>query len=202
MDTTNETIERRRVTAILLAAGQSTRMGDFKQLMPFRGRTIVEASVETLLASSVDDLLVVVGHRADEVAAALSRLGVRTVRNPDFADGMASSVKAGVRAAGTDTDGLMIALGDQPHVPVEVHDAVLAAFRSSSAPIVAPTIAGDSGHPIVFDISLRDEMLGFDPAQGLRAVTYAHRTEILRVPVDTVAILDDIDTRDDYDRIK
>lgn len=192
----------RRVVAVLLAAGTSSRMGELKQLMPYRGRTIVEACVETLLASAVDEVLVVVGHRADEVAAAVSRFAVRVVRNDDYLEGMSSSVAAGVRAAPEGADAVMICLCDQPHVPVTVFDAVLAAYRERDAAIVVPTIAGDTGHPVVFDLSLRDEILAADPSRGLRAVTYAHRADTLRVPVDSVAVLDDIDTPDDYERLQ
>jgi molybdenum cofactor cytidylyltransferase len=177
-------------------------MGKFKQLMPYRGRTFVEACVETLLASTADDVVVVVGHRAGEVAAAIARFPVRTAVNAEFAAGMSSSVKAGVRAIPEGAaDGLMIALCDQPHVPVAVFDAVLDAYRLTGARIVVPTIAGDSGHPVVFDLSLRDEILSVDPSQGLRAVTYAYRGERLRVPVDTLSVIDDIDTPEDYERL-
>ena len=192
----------RRVAAIVLAAGTSSRMGDFKQLLPFGSKTIVETTVETAVASSADEVVVVVGHRADDVAAAVARLGVRVVRNDAYLDGMSSSIKAGVRAVGDEVDAVMICLGDQPHVPVAVFDAVLDAYRASGAPVVVPTIAGDTGHPVVFDHSLRDEMLAVDSSQGMRSVTYAHRSETLRVPVDTVAVLDDIDTPDDYERLR
>jgi molybdenum cofactor cytidylyltransferase len=192
----------RRVTAVLLAAGLSTRMnGEFKQLMPYRGRTIVEACVETLLASTVDETLVVLGHRADEVAATISRFAVRTVQNPDYEAGMSTSVVAGLRAVGVESDAMMVALVDQPHLPVAVFDAVLDAYRDTGARIVVPTIAGDTGHPVIFDLSLRDEILAVDPTKGLRAVTYAHRADSLRVAVDSVGILDDIDTPDDYERL-
>lgn len=190
-----------KVTAILLAAGLSTRMGDFKQLLPFRGKTIVETCVDTILASTADNLVVVVGHRATEVEATLSGSPLRIVCNDDYALGMSTSVVAGVRAAG-DADAVLVCLCDQPQLPVAVFDAVLDAYRRTRAPIVVPSIAGDTGHPVVFDMSLRDEILGVDPSQGLRSVTYAHRGEVLRVPVDTVGVLDDIDTPDDYDRLK
>jgi molybdenum cofactor cytidylyltransferase len=193
--------ERKRVVAVLLAAGTSSRMGDFKQLMPYRGRTIVEACVETLLETSADETVVVVGHRGDEVAAAVARHPVRVVQNDAYLDGMSTSAKAGVRAA-EGADAVMISLCDQPHIPARVFDAVLEAYRATGARVVVPAFAGDTGHPVVFDLSLRDEMLAVDGAQGLRSVTYAHRDEVLRVPVDTVGILDDIDTPDDYDRLK
>jgi molybdenum cofactor cytidylyltransferase len=197
-----ETNPTRRVTAVLLAAGLSSRMGDFKQLMPYRGGTIVESCVETILASPVDDVVVVVGHRADEVEAAVSRFPVRVLRNSDYALGMSTSAVAGVRAA-EGADAVMICLADQPQIPAAVFEAVLAAYRASGARIVVPTIAGDTGHPVVFDLSLRDEILAVDPsAGGLRTVTYAHRGEVLRVPVDTVSVLDDIDTPDDYERLR
>jgi CTP:molybdopterin cytidylyltransferase MocA len=192
----------RRITAVLLAAGLSTRMnGGFKQLMPYRGRTIVEACLETLLASTADDAVVVLGHRADEVAAAVSRFRVRTTLNPDYERGMSTSVVAGLRAIGPDSDAMMVALVDQPHLPVAVFDAVLDRYRDTGARVVVPTIAGDTGHPVIFDLSLRDEILAVDPAKGLRSVTYAHRLETLRVPVDAVGVLDDIDTPEDYERL-
>ena len=192
----------RRVTAILLAAGVSSRMGDFKQLMPFRGRTFVETCVETLLASTADEVLVVLGHRAGDVAAAIARFPARTIVNEEYRQGMASSVKAGVRAVAEGTaEGVLIALCDQPHVPVRVVNAVIEAYRASRALIVVPAIAGDSGHPVIFDLSLRDEILAVDPSEGLRAVTYTHRGERVRVPVDTLSVIDDIDMPDDYSRI-
>jgi len=192
----------RRVAAVLLAAGTSSRMHEFKQLLPFRGRTIVEACVETLLATTADEVVVVVGHRGDEVAAVLARFPVSIVRNDAYLEGMSSSVAAGVVAARGNADAVMICLCDQPHVPKSVFDAVLDAYRASVAPIVVPTIAGDTGHPVIFDLSLADEMLGVDPAHGLRAVTYAHRAETLRVPVDSVGVLDDMDTQEDYERLR
>jgi len=192
----------KRVTAILLAAGASTRMNAFKQLLPFGDRTIVEACVARILTTSIEETIVVVGHRADDVAAAVSGLSVRVVRNDAYATGMASSVKAGVAAARATADAVMICLCDQPHVPSAVYKAVLDTYRRTGALIVVPTIAGDTGHPVVFDMSLVDEILAVDPTTGLRAVTYAHRADTIRVPVDSVAILDDMDTPDDYERLK
>jgi molybdenum cofactor cytidylyltransferase len=193
---------RRRVAAVLLAAGTSTRLAGFKQLMSYRGRTFVEACVEALLASGADETLVVLGHRAEEVASAVARFQVRTVVNGDYLDGMASSVKAGVRAVPEGSaEGVMIALCDQPHVPPAVHRAVVEAYRRTGAAIVVPTVAGDTGHPVVFDLSLRDEILAVDPSEGLRAVTYAHRGDRLLVAVDSLSVIDDIDTPDDYARL-
>lgn len=196
-----ETPRPRRVVAVLLAGGLSTRMGDFKQLMPFRGRTIVETCVETLLASSVDDVLVVTGHRSDDVEQVLAPYRVRIVRNPAYADGMSTSVIAGVRSLDPG-DAVMICLCDQPHLPREVFDAVLAAYRTSEASIVVPTIAGDTGHPVIFDASLRNAILDVEASVGLRSVTYANRGRTLRVPVDALGVLDDIDTQEDYERLR
>lgn len=191
----------RRVAAVLLAGGLSTRMGEFKQLMPFRGRTIVEACVETLLSTSADDVVVVTGFRAEDVAKALARYPVRLVHNPAYADGMSTSVIAGVRALDPD-DAIMVCLCDQPHLPPDVFDAVLEAYREGDAAVVVPTIAGDTGHPVVFDPSLRGAMLDVEASVGLRSVTYANRDRTLRVPVDVVGVLDDIDTQEDYERLR
>lgn len=191
----------RRVAAILLAGGRSTRMGDFKQCMHFRGTTIVEACVRTLLATSVDDVVVVTGHRASDVAACLSPYGVRLVHNSAYADGMSTSVLAGVCAIEPE-DAMMICLCDQPHLPPEVFETVIGAYRSNGAAIVMPAIAGDTGHPVIFAPSLRSEILAVDPSVGLRSVTYANRSRTLRVPVDSLGVLDDIDTQEDYERLR
>lgn len=192
---------RRRVASVLLAGGLSSRMRDFKQLMPFRGRTIVESCIETLLATSADDIVVVTGHRADEVERVVAAYRVRIVRNTAYADGMATSVLAGVRSLDPD-DAIMICLCDQPHVSREVHESVIQAYRETGAAIVVPTIAGDTGHPVIFDASLRDAILKMDVSAGLRSVTYANRERVLRVPVDSIGVLDDIDTQEDYERLR
>jgi molybdenum cofactor cytidylyltransferase len=85
---------------------------------------------------------------------------------------------------------------------VAIFDAVIDAYRATRGVIVVPQIAGDTGHPAIFDLRLRDEILGLDEAQGLRSVTYAHRAEIVRVAVDDVGVLDDMDTPDDYARLR
>lgn len=192
---------RRRVAAVLLAGGRSTRMGDFKQCMPFRGTTIVEACVRTLLSTSADEVVVVTGHRAEDVERLLVPYSVRIVHNSAYADGMATSVIAGARAIRTD-DAIMICLCDQPHVPAKIFDAILDAYRTTGAAIVMPTIAGDTGHPVIFDVSLRAEILDVDPSVGLRSVTYTNRERTLRVPVDALGVLDDIDTQEDYERLR
>jgi molybdenum cofactor cytidylyltransferase len=201
MNRMTDTFPRRRVVAVLLAGGLSSRMGDFKQLMPFGRKTIVETCVETLQSSSVDDVVVVTGHRSDDVERVLAPYQVRIVRNTAYADGMSTSVIAGVRALDPG-DAVMVCLCDQPHLPRDVFEAVLGAYRSSEAAIVVPTIAGDTGHPVIFDASLRDAILDVDPSVGLRSVTYANRDRTLRVPVDALGVLDDIDTQEDYERLR
>ena len=196
-----ENTHPRRVAAVLLAGGLSSRMGAFKQLLPFRDRTIVEACLETLLSTSTDEIVVVTGHRAEDVVRTLAPYPVRFVSNPAYADGMSTSVMAGVQALEPERS-VMICLCDQPHLPREVFEAVLGAYRESGAAIVVPTIAGDTGHPVIFDASLRPEILGIDVTVGLRSVTYANRGRTLRVPVDALGVLDDIDTQEDYERLR
>jgi len=198
----SDTATRPRVAAVLLAAGTSTRMGAFKQLLPYRGSTIVQTCVQTLRASSADAVFVVVGHRSDEVRRVLVDEPVTIVDNTEYLDGMSSSVKAGMLAVGDSFDAVMICLCDQPHLAVSVIDAVLDAYRRSRRPIVVPQYAGDTGHPAIFDLSLRAEILAVDPTTGLRSVTYDHRADTLRVPVDTVGVLDDMDTTEDYERLR
>src|SRR5689334_14594664 len=101
-----------RVTAIVLAAGESRRMGTLKPLLPYGSGTVIQAVVRSLKASPVDRVLVVLGHRADEIAASLAGEGVEIVLNPDYRDGMLTSVQSGAAAAPADMEWLVIALGD------------------------------------------------------------------------------------------
>src|SRR5688572_19178404 len=103
-----------RVSAIVLAAGESRRMGKLKPLLPYGSVTVIQAVVRSLRASPIDAVIVVLGHRSEEIAAALSEEGVETCLNPRYREGMLTSVQVGIAAASPDTEWLAIALGDQP----------------------------------------------------------------------------------------
>jgi molybdenum cofactor cytidylyltransferase len=186
------------ISAILLAAGESRRMGDFKQLLPLRGKTFVECCVDQLLATSLDEVIVVTGHRHLEVQQALAGRPVRFAFNPDYQSGMSSSILCGVRALNDSTSAILIALADQPQIQASLISKVIAAYQTERPLLVVPVYADRRGHPIILDARLRDEILALDPAQGLRQVVQAHKDQALFLELMNDAILLDFDYPQDY----
>ncbi|MEK6302245.1 MAG: nucleotidyltransferase family protein [Acidobacteriota bacterium] len=190
------------VSAIVLAAGESRRMGNFKQLLTLGGKTFVECCVDNLLASKAGEVVVVTGHREADVRAALAGRPVRFANNHEFREGMASSVKAGISALPDDAGACLIALVDQPEIGIEVFNLVIDTYLKESPLIVLPTYGGKRGHPILLDLKLKDEILQMDPGLGLRQVVNSHRNETRFVEVPTETVLLDFDTPEDYQRAK
>jgi molybdenum cofactor cytidylyltransferase len=186
--------------AIVLAAGESRRMGTPKQLLPFGGKTILLTVVDRLLSSRADGVLVVLGCRAEEVRATLGDRPVRTLFNPDYARGMLTSVQAGVAALPPEATAALICLGDQPSVDPGVVDRVIEAQRRTGKGIVIPTFNGRRGHPALVGLRYRDEILALAGEPGLKAVMRGHPQDTVEVEVHRPEILDDIDTPEDYQK--
>jgi molybdenum cofactor cytidylyltransferase len=186
------------LSAILLAAGQSRRMGAFKPLLPFGGRTVVEACVDNLSAAGVEEIVVVVGHRGAEVRAQLAQRRVRFALNEEVGSEMAASIARGVEELSAEARAVLIALGDQPAVTPEIIGRVLAAHRQTGARLCVPEYEGRGGHPVFVDLAYRAELLSLDPARGLRALFERHRDEVRRVHVVSPYVRRDMDTWADY----
>jgi molybdenum cofactor cytidylyltransferase len=189
------------IAAVLLAAGESRRMGEFKQLLRLGDETFVEHCVDNLLASSVDEVIVVTGHRESEVRRAIGNRHVEIVHNPDYQSGMASSIKRGVKKVRDDADACVISLVDQPRIDTAIIDRLIEVYERDRSLIVIPTYGERSGHPILLDLSLREEILAMDPEIGLRQVVLANSDGITRVPVASKAVLEDCDLPEDYQRL-
>jgi molybdenum cofactor cytidylyltransferase len=187
------------ISAILLAAGLSRRMGDFKQLLQFQGKSFVECCVDNLLASGLDDIVVVTGHRDAEVRQALASRKIKFVFNADYQAGMSSSIKCGVQALEEKTEAILIALADQPHIHSSSISKVIAAYQKERPLLVVPTYANRRGHPIVLDGKLRAEIMTFDPAQGLRQVVHRHKDQALYLEMKSDSVLLDFDYPQDYE---
>ena len=185
------------VAGIILAAGLGRRMRETKVLLPWRGRPLVRHLAEVALASRLDEVLVVVGHQADEVAAAVADLPVRVVLNPRYAHGQSTSLSAGVAALPGHVAGALIVLADQPLLTTAVIDAIVGAFRSSAAPIVAACAGDRRGNPVLFVRALFPELLAGSGDEGARRVIAAHREHLHCVEVDA-AIFEDVDTPEAY----
>ena len=160
----------RRVAAIVLAAGRSTRMGGPNKLMAeIGGKPLVRHAVEQVLASRARPVIVVTGHEPARVEAALAGLDVRFVHNPHFADGLSTSLKAGLAALPPEADGAIVCLGDMPQVDAALIDRLIGAFDPAhGALIVIPVIAGKRGNPVVWSRRFFPELMALEGDVGAR----------------------------------
>jgi molybdenum cofactor cytidylyltransferase len=189
------------ISAVLLAAGESRRMGEFKQLLPLGDKSFVEHCVDNLLASRVGEVIVVTGHRESEVRRAIGARRVTFAYNPEYQSGMASSIKRGVNSVSENAQACVLALVDQPRIDASVIDRIIEMYEKAQPLIVLPIYQGQNGHPILVDLSLKEEILNMDPAQGLREVVHSHPGKISRVEVSDRRVLEDCDFPEDYKRI-
>jgi molybdenum cofactor cytidylyltransferase len=193
------------ITAIVLAAGMSTRMGaENKLLLPFRGTTLIGNMVDVVTRSRVGETLVVVGHEAEQVKAALRGKPVRFVENPAYAEGMGSSVQAGIRAASPQATGLMVCLTDLPLVETAEIDRLIAAFEARPAdgqPIAVPCHRGQRGNPVLMSARYREEALAMRGVAGCRGIVKRYPERVVEVEMEQDHILRDIDTPEDYRRL-
>jgi len=188
------------ISAVLLAAGESRRMGEFKQLLTLDGKTFIERCVDNLLAARLGEVVVVTGYRDEDVRRAVGNRPVRFAHNADYREGMSSSLKRGVESLSKTARACLIALVDQPQISVDIFNRVIQEYENHQPLIVIPTCEGRNGHPVILDLKLREEILSMDPAEGLRQVVYAHASEIRRVDVAQESVLMDFDLPEDYRR--
>src|SRR5215213_6715109 len=191
-----------RVAALILAAGASARMGRPKQLLDWEGRPLVRAAAEVALAAQLDPLLIVIGSAQAQVAEALAGLPLRMIANPDYATGQSTSLRTGVAALDQDVDAVVVLLGDQPFVTATIVEQLVAEWQASGAAIVAPTYAGQRGNPVLFARSVFPELLAIQGDQGARGVLAADRARVRLVAFDDPRPLTDIDTPEDYERLR
>jgi molybdenum cofactor cytidylyltransferase len=188
------------IVAVVLAGGASTRMGRPKQLLPLGGGTVLSTVVSRLLESPVDRVVVVLGCAAETVARAAALPGdprVEVVENAEWAEGMASSLRRGIAAAG-DAEAVVIALGDQPGVDPGVVGRLVDAFRKG-APLAVPVHGEERGHPVLFARSLFEDLLAVRGDVGAREVVRAHWRQAARV---AAAPLADLDTPEDFEELE
>jgi molybdenum cofactor cytidylyltransferase len=188
--------------AIVLAAGRSVRMGTQKLLLPIGDRPVITRIVEELLASPVDQIIVVVGAEEQRIREALNERAVTIIRNPAEHGDMLSSVRCGLRALPEACEAILVVLGDQPGLTRGLVTELIRAFRSRGRRIVVPVCAGRRGHPLLFAASLKGEVLVKYDGVGLQGLLETHAAEVLECPVASPAMLEDMDTPEDYERLK
>jgi molybdenum cofactor cytidylyltransferase len=188
------------ISAIVLAAGQATRFGQCKQLVLLGGKPLLEHVLESVRQSRVDDVVVVLGDHLAEIQGQIAFGRERVVVNPDHADGMSTSIQAGLQALPSGTDAVMIVLADQPFVASRTLDLLIDEYRRVRPSVVIPTFNGFRGNPVIVDKSLFAEMMGIRGDVGCRAIFGDHAETILKVPVNDRGVVTDIDTVEDLQR--
>jgi len=188
------------VALILLAAGGSTRMGRAKQLLPYRGTTLLRHAATTALASRCRPVVVVVGSQADAMRSALADLPLEIVENANWARGMGTSIREGLNTVSLNpvVAAVVVMLCDQPAVTAELIDTMIDRHESTRSPIVASFYLEIAGVPALFDRSMFDELLRLEDAAGARQVIHRHSAVVASIPFVEGAA--DLDTPEDYQR--
>ena len=194
----------RRIAAIVLAAGRSTRMGAINKLIAeIGGKPLVRIAAEQALASRASPVIVITGHERERVEAALKGLPVRIVHNPHYAEGLGTSLKAGIAAVAEDADGAIVCLGDMPQVSAALIDKLIAAFDPErGALIVVPSIDGRRGNPVVWSRRFFHDLMQIQGDIGARHLIGAYAEAVAEVPVADDAALTDVDTPESLSAVK
>jgi len=189
------------ISALLLAAGESKRMGRQKLLLPFGTSTIIEQTIDNLLNSRVDEIIVVVGYGAQELVTKIGRKPLKIAVNPHYQQGMSTSIIAGLNLIDNNAKAVMIALADQPGISSKIIDKLIEEFQRHNKGIAIPVYQGNRGHPVIFPIKYKSALLKLTGDVGGRGIIEKHRDDILEIPVDSKDINVDIDALSDYQRL-
>jgi molybdenum cofactor cytidylyltransferase len=187
---------RRSVAAVVLGAGRSSRMGGPNKLLAdIGGRSLVRIVTEAALASRARPVIVVTGHQRERVEAALAGLPVKFVHNPHFADGLGTSLKAGIAALPADIDGAIVCLGDMPQVDAALIDRLIGVLDPDKGALaVVPTIEGKRGNPVVWSRRFFPDLMAVEGDVGARHLIGRYAEAVVDVPVEGTAALTDVDT--------
>jgi molybdenum cofactor cytidylyltransferase len=189
------------ISAIILAAGESKRMGQPKMLLPWGNLTVIEKVIATFSKAGLEDILVVTGGAHEQVEKALEGYRVRKIQNQDYATGeMLSSLQYGLNHMLEQAQAALIALGDQPQIQEASVRFVCEAYRENKSPLIVPSFNRKRGHPWLVARPLWNEILALRPFQTPRDFLNKHANEIHYVNMDTPTILADLDTPDDYQK--
>ncbi len=184
------------ISAIILAAGESKRMGKPKQLIPLGRTTILEQTVENCLNSKVNEVILVLGHSAEEVIRVIAARPVKLAINSNYQRGMSTSIMTGLNMVDSRARAVMLTLGDQPFIDSRTLNRLIDEFYSHDKGIVIPVYRGRRGHPVIFAIKYKGELLRLKGDIGARETIDRHADDVLELAVNCEGICIDIDTID------
>ncbi len=186
-----------KISAIVLAAGRSRRMGRPKPLVSMGSRTLLQRTIDPLRAARVDEIVVVLGHRAEQILPTLRGLGCRTVINHRYRQGMSSSIQRGLQAIHPRAGAALVVLGDQPNIRPEIIDRLVESFQREEGSIVVPVFRGRRGHPVLFGRDLWPHLMALKGDVGGRELLGRYPRKVCQIEVDDRAVLLDIDRPED-----
>jgi molybdenum cofactor cytidylyltransferase len=191
------------IVAVILSAGESSRMGRPKALLPIDGVRFVEKIVAALKSTDVGNTIVVLGHNAEEMRQKIGDLPVTILVNHDYKQGQLSSLQVAIRhlesaGEGRSVDGILVHLVDHPYISATLVDLMIDRYYETGKLIVVPRFQGRRGHPVIFGRALFAELLAAGPDQGAKPVVHAHRDDTLEIDTEDAGVLIDIDTPEEY----
>ena len=191
------------IAAVVLSAGESSRMGSPKALLPISGVPFIEEIVRALKGTKIDRIIVVLGHHAEKIQKRIAHLPVTFVVNRDYAKGQLSSLIVAIRSLAAEkttekVDGVLVHLVDHPFISPALVDHMIDRFYETKKLIVIPRCGGRRGHPVIFSSRLFPELLSAPLEKGAKIVVHAHRDETLEIETDFAGVTIDIDTPEEY----
>lgn len=186
------------INAIILAAGESKRMGKLKPLLRFNDKTFLEQIISVLKASDADRITVVLGAEAEAIKKSVDLSAIFVVVNKDYQKGQLSSLIAALKDTPEQTEAILLCLVDTPFITKEVVNKIIRKFKETNQPIIVPVFNKKRGHPTLFSRSLFNELLSAPEEQGARYVLYSNEEKILELETSESGILIGIDTPADY----
>jgi molybdenum cofactor cytidylyltransferase len=190
------------IAGLILAAGESSRMGTPKATLTYRGRTFVEWILQTLQEAGLERIVVVLGHQAEDIQRQVKIEAAQVVINPDYRSGQTSSLQVGLRSLmAEELEAVLLCLVDHPAVAAETVRRIVATFQQSGAPVVIPTYQGRRGHPVLIARQVFGELLGLGCDAGADSVVRRYRPATQFVAVEDEGIVMDVDDPESYRRL-
>lgn len=190
------------IAGLILAAGESLRMGQDKALLSYRGKTFLEAIIDTLRKAGIERIVVVLGHHAEQIQHGSQLNGASVIVNQDYRLGQTSSLQAGLRALeGISVEVILLCLVDHPALSADSVVKLIHCFREERKPVIVPTFNGERGHPVLIGRDLFGEISALGPHEGANTVIRKHRDRTQFVEVADAGVLLDVDDPETYQRL-